>query len=136
MRSFIFSNENFNELPSGGALADASSRAEADLPRRAPGDLPLRRPPQGRQLRGQGPRGEKDRLGPHAGVPHRVERFDRRPIEPFELFTSEFGQNSVRIQENSSRIFRNFLKFEEFATFSKVFSEIPRNFRQNRCKIR
>ena len=31
----------------------------------------------------------------------RVERFDRRPIEPFELFTSEFGQNSVRIQENS-----------------------------------
>ena len=24
----------------------------------------------------------------------RVEGFDRRPIEPFELFTSEFGQNS------------------------------------------
>ena len=66
----------------------------------------------------------------------RVERFDRRPIEPFELFTSEFGQNSVRIQENSSRIFRKFLKFEKFSTFSKVFSEIPRNFRQNRCKIR
>ena len=65
-----------------------------------------------------------------------VERFDRRPIEPFELFTSEFGQNSVRIQENSSRIFRKFLKFEKFSTFSKVFSEIPRNFRQNRCKIR
>ena len=39
-----------------------------------------------------------------------VERFDRRPIEPFELFTSEFGQNSVRIQENSSKIFRKFLK--------------------------
>ena len=66
----------------------------------------------------------------------RVERFDRRPIEPFELFTSEFGQNSVRIQENSSKIFRKFLKFEKFSTFSKVFSEIPRNFRQNRCKIR
>ena len=66
----------------------------------------------------------------------RAERFDRRPIEPFELFTSEFGQNSVRIQENSSKIFRKFLKFEKFSTFSKVFSEIPRNFRQNRCKIR
>ena len=68
--------------------------------------------------------------------PLRVERFGRRPIEPFELFTSEFGQNSVRIQENSSKIFRKFLKFEKFSTFSKVFSEIPRNFRQNRCKIR
>ena len=32
-------------------------------------------------------------------VSARVERFDRRPIEPFELFISEFGQNSVRIQE-------------------------------------
>ena len=71
-----------------------------------------------------------------ARVGSRVERFDRRPIEPFELFTSEFGQNSVRIQENSSQIFRQFLKFEKFSTFSKVFSEIPRNFRQNRCKIR
>jgi hypothetical protein len=66
----------------------------------------------------------------------RVERFDRRPIEPFELFTSEFGQNSVRIQENSSKIFRKFRKFEKLSTFSKAFSEIPRNFRQNRCKIR
>ena len=28
-----------------------------------------------------------------------VERFDRRGIEPFELFTSEFGQRCVRIQE-------------------------------------
>ena len=35
-----------------------------------------------------------------------VERFDRRGIEPFELFTSELGQNSVKIQyillENSN----------------------------------
>jgi hypothetical protein len=66
----------------------------------------------------------------------RVERFDRRPIEPFELFTAEFGQNYVRIQENSSKFFRKLLKFEKFSTFSKAFSEIPRNFRQNRCKIR
>ena len=64
------------------------------------------------------------------------EWFDRSPIEPFELFTSEFGQNSVRIQENSSKIFRKFLKIEKLSTFSKVFSKIPRNFRQNRCKIR
>ena len=28
-----------------------------------------------------------------------VERFDRRGIEPFELFTSEFAQRCVRIQE-------------------------------------
>ena len=27
-----------------------------------------------------------------------VERLDRRGIEPFELFTSEFGQNSFKIQ--------------------------------------
>ena len=27
-----------------------------------------------------------------------VERFDRRGIEPFELFTSEFGQNVVKFQ--------------------------------------
>ena len=32
------------------------------------------------------------RLGP--AVPHEVERFDRRGVEPFELFRSEFGQNS------------------------------------------
>ena len=83
-----------------------------------------------------GARGEQQEAAAQDRVQVRVERFDRRPIEPFELFTSEFGQNSVRIQENSSRIFRKFLKFEKFSTFSKVFSEIPRNFRQNRCKIR
>ena len=37
-----------------------------------------------------------------------VERFDRRGIEPFELFTSEFGQNSVKIEyillENAKKI--------------------------------
>ena len=34
----------------------------------------------------------------------RVERFDRRPIEPFELFTSEFGQNSVRTSPFRDRV--------------------------------
>ena len=57
-------------------------------------------------------------------VDNRVERFDRRPIEPFELFTSEFGQNSVRIQENSSRIFRKFeVKFPKFFNFLAKISE-------------
>ena len=52
---------------------------------------------------------------------------DRSNHSNFE--PSEFGQNSVRILGNSSTIFRKFLKFEKFSTFSKVFSEIPRNFR-------
>ena len=34
-------------------------------------------------------------------VPLLVERFDRRGTEPFELFRSEFGQNSFKIQEFS-----------------------------------
>ena len=36
-----------------------------------------------------------------ASVYGRVERFDGRGTEPFELFTSEFGQNSFKIQELS-----------------------------------
>ena len=36
-----------------------------------------------------------------AAVYFRVERFDRRGTEPFELFRSEFGQNSFKIQEFS-----------------------------------
>ena len=35
-------------------------------------------------------------------VQTRVERFDRRGIEPNELFRSEFGHNSFKIQTNSS----------------------------------
>ena len=59
----------------------------------------------------------------------RVERFDRRPIEPFELFTSEFGQNSVRIQKNSSRqdFSENFCKLrnsQHFLKYSAKFREI------------
>ena len=44
-----------------------------------------------------------------------VERFDRRGIEPFELFTSEFGQNSVKIQYillgNSEKLIQDFSTF-------------------------
>ena len=36
-----------------------------------------------------------------------VERFDRRGIEPFELFRSEFGQRCVRIQEILLEFIRN-----------------------------
>ena len=34
----------------------------------------------------------------HGAAGALVERFDRRGTEPFELFTPEFGQNSVKIQ--------------------------------------
>ena len=51
-----------------------------------------------------------------------VERFDRRGIEPFELFTSEFGQNSVKIQyillENS--------KIQDFSIFSTTLAKFRR----------
>ena len=57
-----------------------------------------------------------------------AERFDRRGTEPFELFRSEFGQNSFKIQEFSlenskcSEIFN--------INFSKIIiiGEIPTNF--------
>ena len=39
------------------------------------------------------------RYGPR--VRRLVERFDRRRTEPFELFRSEFGQSSFKIQEFS-----------------------------------
>ena len=55
-----------------------------------------------------------------------VERFDRRGIEPFELFTSEFGQNSVKIQY-IPRKFKNFRDFE-FSTFSNIFAKFLQNF--------
>ena len=48
-----------------------------------------------------GPRGGRaavPRGVSRAPVADWVERFDRRGTEPFELFTSEFDQNSVKIQ--------------------------------------
>ena len=44
---------------------------------------------------------------PPAALATLVERFDRRGIEPFELFRSEFGQNSVRIKELLLEFIRN-----------------------------
>ena len=46
--------------------------------------------------------------GPHAGaVRDLVQRFDRRGIEPLELFTSEFGPNSLRIEDILLEFIRN-----------------------------
>ena len=54
-------------------------------------------------------------VDPRAEVLSQVERFDRRGTEPFELFTSEFVQNSCKIQEfsleNSKIISENFNSF-------------------------
>ena len=66
----------------------------------------------------------------------RVERFGRRPTEPFELLNiririeilsqfRKFCQNSSEIQ-----------KFEDLSTCSKLFIEILRKFHWNWCKIR
>ena len=66
----------------------------------------------------------------------RVERFDRRPIEPFELFTSEVGQNSCQNSGKILTFLQKILKFEDFSTFSRMFSEIPRKSHQNLTKIR
>ena len=41
-----------------------------------------------------------------SAISNRVERFDRRPIEPFELFTSEFGQNLCQDSGKFSKFFR------------------------------
>ena len=45
--------------------------------------------------------------GAAAPVAALVERFDRRGTEPFELFRSEFGQNSAIIQEIMLEFIRN-----------------------------
>ena len=49
---------------------------------------------------------------------------DRRPIEPFELFTSEFGQNYDIIQENSFKKFRNLRIYDHFLKYAAKFREI------------
>ena len=67
-----------------------------------------------------------------ATVTGRVERFDGRAIEPFELLNA---QNSVKFLSEFSKFLRKFqeiLKSEEFLILSRKFSEIPRKFDQNR----
>ena len=64
---------------------------------------------------GFGHQGDRSTRRPNSQlVRNLVERFDRRGIEPFELFRSEFGQNSVKIQECS---LENLKKSEIFNIF-------------------
>ena len=67
----------------------------------------------------EGPRKAAEPAGqpaprPAVAVQTRVERFDRRGTEPFELFRSEFGQNSCTIQEFSPENSKNSGNFNIF----------------------
>ena len=75
-------------------------------------------------------------MGHELSVLSRVERFDGRVIEPFELLNA---QNSVKFLSEFSKFLRKFqeiLKSEEFLILSRKFCEIPRKFDQNRWKNR
>ena len=67
---------------------------------------------------------EEDRVSESAACAL-VERFDRRGIEPFEFFTSEFGQNSVKIQ---CILLGNSKKIQDCSTFSKIFAKFRQIF--------
>ena len=74
--------------------------------------------PPGEDPRGDGGGPERDLVGEVparlGGVEGLVGRFDRRGIEPFELFTSEFGQHSVRKEEILCRILLEFIRNPKF----------------------
>ena len=75
-------------------------------------------------------------LGALRGGETWVERFDRRGIEPFELFRSEFGQNSFKIQEfsvESSKI-SEILKFQHFLNYRRNSDKISSNSGQKSIK--
>ena len=63
------------------------------------------------------------RVGDGVGSRALVERFDRRGIEPFELFTSEFGQNSFKIQEFSLEKFNIKISEISFKFFRSEFGQ-------------
>ena len=97
--------------PRGGGALRPAGRAGA-----APGaDLQDRRP--------DGRRAQDGRvvLGARAAVPSWVERFGRRETEPNDLFRSEFGQNSFKIQafslEKSKKNVRKFKNSEKFNSY-------------------
>ena len=60
-------------------------------------------------------------------APPEVERFDRRVIEPFELFRSEFGQRCVRIQEFLLEFIRNDRRNPKNSGMFNIFYNIWRN---------
>ena len=77
-----------SDEPGAAAWADWADWA-GGLGESAPGGAPKQRGRRGSYSSAEG------------RVAGRVEKFDRRPIEPFELYTSEFGQNSG---QNSGKI--------------------------------
>ena len=64
----------------------------------------------------------------------RVRKFDRRPIELFELFTAEFGQSFCQDSGKILTFLQKILEFWDFSTFSRMFGEISRIDNQIRCK--
>ena len=64
----------------------------------------------------------------------KVERFDWRPIEPFELLHIRIPENSVRIQKQFSKFLQKFWKFEDFSTFCH-FLECSAKSREKIIKI-
>ena len=68
-------------------------------------------------------------------APCRVERFGRRPTEPFELLNIRIRIKILsqfrKFHKNSSEI----QKFEDLSTYSKLFIEILKIFHWNWCKI-
>ena len=54
-----------------------------------------------------------------------VERFDRRGTEPNELFRSEFGENSFKIQEFSLEFFSEFRQYFRKCCFLNFLAKIP-----------
>ena len=86
-------NFNLNSYcyPTGDLLSILGAKAD-DGPGRADAEKLLEPEARG-HFHAQAPA----RTEPHA-LETSVERFDRRGIEPFELFTWEFGQNYVKFQ--------------------------------------
>ena len=125
--------EPFNVAPRGGLGVRAPRGGPSRAARTQRREEPPERGRSGRVRRRAhgGRRREGPRPLPRARRPRRqsrlVERFDRRGIEPFELYTSEFGQNSVTIQyiwlENS--------RGSGFSTSSNIIVK----FRQNLIKF-
>ena len=79
-------------------------------------------------------RGKRRRGERPAPVPTYVERFDRRGTEPFELFKSEFGQNSVKIHcfllEKNKKIQKNRI-FQHFRKYLRTSDTISSNSEQH-----
>ena len=110
----LLPTESLHTLPGRGSRSASQRRRRAGVAR---GLTRPRRPARGRPP------------APGASPRTLVERLDRRGTEPFELFRSEFGQNSVRIKEILLKFIRNSSK--DF-----LIVETPTKFHQNLREIR